>query len=38
MDLIPAGNAARTLLEGITSRRNGKMVAARRRLKQPRET
>jgi multimeric flavodoxin WrbA len=26
-------NAARTLLEGITSRRNGKMVAAGRRLK-----
>ncbi|MEI1247067.1 flavodoxin family protein [Rhizobium aouanii] len=30
-------NAARTLLEGITSQRNGKMVAAGRRLKQPRE-
>ncbi|WP_017957115.1 flavodoxin family protein [Rhizobium leguminosarum] len=30
-------NAARTLLEGITSRRNGKMVLAGRRLKQPRE-
>ncbi|MBY5572172.1 flavodoxin family protein [Rhizobium leguminosarum] len=30
-------NAARTLLEGITSHRNGKMVAAGRGLKQPRE-
>ncbi|RWX16908.1 flavodoxin family protein [Rhizobium leguminosarum] len=30
-------NAARTLLEATTSRRNGKMVTAGRRLKQPRE-
>jgi multimeric flavodoxin WrbA len=30
-------NAARTLLEGITARRKGKMVAAGGRLKQPRE-